>query len=168
MTYPYPLPWPPSPVALQKDVYDSPTLFSPTTVSQQSLCTQALVAFRLSLPIPSHLLPGSLYQKWPLEPRAWILQQGCRGRASSTKDGRHTTLPLYQLGQFSIRLNWHFEGIPSSPPIAIEAGLQCQLPFPLGPAHSWCLLQLPVPYLTPHPSFPCPRKEAAPLYVVFI
>lgn len=80
MPYPNPLPWPPSPVALQKGVYESPTLLSPTTVSQQSLCTQALLAFRLSLPTPSHLLPGSVYQKWPLEPRAWILQQGWQGK----------------------------------------------------------------------------------------
>lgn len=35
-----------------------------------------------------------------------------RGRASSTKGGRHTTLPLYQLGQFSIKLNCTLRGFP--------------------------------------------------------
>nr|KAF6392602.1 hypothetical protein mPipKuh1_007791 [Pipistrellus kuhlii] len=58
-----------------------------------------------------------------------------------------THLCLSLTNQFSLR-TWLSEGIPISPAVAAEPRPQCQPPLPRGPPHSWCLLQLCVPYLT--------------------
>lgn len=118
-------------------------------------------AFKLALLPSSHPLPG-LCSGWAFGIQgSGVLQQswGEKGKTAPKMADMATHLCLSLTNEFSLRM-WHSEGIPTSPATALGPRPQCQPPLPLGPPHSWCLLQLRVPYLTT-PSFPVPTKEAA-------
>lgn len=162
------LPWPPPLWPPQKGVYESP---SPAT---SHLCLHQPSAHRhigfqscpapfLSPPSRASALDGAFgIQGSGVLQRSW----GEKGKTAPKMADMATHLCLSLTNEFSLR-TWHSEGIPTSPATALGPRPQCQPPLPRDPPHSWCLLQLRVPYLTT-PSFPVPTKEAASLYVIFI